>query len=72
MKRTRSFWERTRLACRFRRLAENKGRHEERTTIPSSNLRPFGEAPNGAREALALPRLSFERVFLGNDNYLLM
>ncbi len=31
-------------------------RASKRTTVPLSNLRPFGEAPNGAREARALPR----------------
>jgi len=49
--------ERTRLACRLRRLAANidaPGWLMTNRTLTSRN-RLFGEAPNRAREARALP-----------------
>ena len=54
---TNSLGERTRLACRLRRLAGDPARGEEflsRNKISQKRL--FGEAPKSAREARALPR----------------
>jgi len=55
--------ERTRPRVLFAAPRRKHGRAQERTTMPPSNLHPFGVALNGAREARALPRALARNVF---------
>jgi len=47
--------ERTRPRVLFAAPRRKPGRALKRATEPTSNPRPFGKAPNGVREARALP-----------------
>jgi len=50
------FWVAHASRVLFAAPRRNHDRAPKRTTKLHSNLQPFGEAPNGAREARALPR----------------
>jgi len=56
MTRQRPVWGAHAPRVLFAAPRRKHGRAQRRITIPPSNFRSFGEAPNDAREARALPR----------------